>query len=358
MSSTSSGQEMQYHPVHFALLVGFSGVATTAVVLRLWARKALKQTFKLHDYLIVVGLIFALAETSVNVYSCCFPVQRRIGTVPERLGLQLLFLSPVLWATAVTIIRATIIVLYVQIFPIRTFNIACYTTLGVNVAFGLSAVIADCLICRPITYRWAPSMVNGSCGDQKSLDMYVAVMNLLLDVEIVILPMPIVWRLRMARSKKMALSGMFGMGVIICATTVYRVQQTSTIGDPTDLHAQETYCNIALLTSLEALLGVISACLPLLKPLWCKIRGSQPERAIKATELGKMPILMRRGQMENSSSGHPSSEDYTSTTDFVSFERAVEGECEIQGLSRPVSARVLESATPGKPQSGMGMLQV
>ena len=89
MSSTSSGQEMQYHPVHFALLVGFSGVATTVVVLRLWARKVLKQTFKLHDYLIVLGLVratpnivdwpcllkiddlqtFALAETSVNVYS-------------------------------------------------------------------------------------------------------------------------------------------------------------------------------------------------------------------------------------------------------------------------------------------------
>ena len=89
MSSTSSGQEMQYHPVHFALLVGFSGIATTAMILRLWARKVLKQTFKLHDYLIVLGLvrntqsivdwpcllkmddlqIFALAETSVNVYS-------------------------------------------------------------------------------------------------------------------------------------------------------------------------------------------------------------------------------------------------------------------------------------------------
>ena len=61
MNSTSSGydesQEMQYHPFHFALLVGFSGVATTAVILRFWARKVLKQTFKLHDYLIVLGLV-------------------------------------------------------------------------------------------------------------------------------------------------------------------------------------------------------------------------------------------------------------------------------------------------------------
>ena len=57
-------------------------------------------------------------------------------------------------------------------------------------------------------------MVDGSCGDQKLLDMYVAVMNLLLDVEIVILPMPIVWGLKMVRTKKVALSGMFGIGVM------------------------------------------------------------------------------------------------------------------------------------------------
>ena len=64
-------------------------------------------------------------------------------------------------------------------------------------------------------------MVNGSCGDQKSLDMYIAVMNLLLDVEIVILPMPIVWGLKMARSKKVALSGMFGIGVMYGSRSDY-----------------------------------------------------------------------------------------------------------------------------------------
>ena len=111
-------------------------------------------------------------------------------------------------------IRTAIIFLYIQIFPLPPFKIACYMTLGVNIAFGVSAVIADCLICRPITYRWAPSMVNGSCGDQKSFDLYVAVMNLLLDVELVILPMPIVWGLKMARCKKTALSGIFGIGVM------------------------------------------------------------------------------------------------------------------------------------------------
>lgn len=125
-----------------------------------------------------------------------------------------MFLSPILWVTAVTIIRAAIIILYIQIFPTRSFSIASYVALAVNVVFGASAVIADCLICQPITYRWAPTMVDGSCGDQRLLDMYIAILNLLQDVAVVILPMPVLWGLQLAKSKKVALSCMFGIGIM------------------------------------------------------------------------------------------------------------------------------------------------
>ena len=77
---------MQYHLPHFILLVVSSGFATTAVVLRFWARKIKNQPLALHDYLTVLGLvsildssepnliyspcqIFALAETGVSIYS-------------------------------------------------------------------------------------------------------------------------------------------------------------------------------------------------------------------------------------------------------------------------------------------------
>lgn len=125
-----------------------------------------------------------------------------------------MFLSPILWVTAVTTIRAAIIFLYIQIFPTRSFRVTCYAALAVNVVFGASAVIADCLVCQPITYRWAPSMVDGSCGDQKALDMSIAVSNLLQDVLAVVLPMPILWGLQMERSRKVGLSCMFGIGIL------------------------------------------------------------------------------------------------------------------------------------------------
>ena len=125
---------------------------------------------------------------------------------------KLMFLAPILWVTAVTLIRSAIVSLYYQILPTRSLHLTCYAVLAVNVIFGASAVLADCLICRPITYRWGPTTVHGSCGNQKLLDMIIAIANLLQDVVVVVMPLPIVWHLRIPKDDKLGLSCMFGLG--------------------------------------------------------------------------------------------------------------------------------------------------
>ena len=46
------------------------------------------------------------------------------------------------------------------------------------------------------------------------LSLFIAICNFLQDVIIVVLPMPILWNLQMAVSRKVALTGMFGMGIV------------------------------------------------------------------------------------------------------------------------------------------------
>ena len=56
----------------------------------------------------------------------------------------------------------------------------------------------------------------------------------------------------------------------ICVLTLYRLYRTVSL-DPKDW--QEGYAVIILLTCLEALLGVVNACLPALKPVVAQIRS-------------------------------------------------------------------------------------
>ena len=59
---------------------------------------------------------------------------------------------------------------------------------------------------------------NLSCTSKIDLenltDFLVLIFNLLLDVVVVVLPIPTLWRLQMPIRKKMMLSGMFGLGTL------------------------------------------------------------------------------------------------------------------------------------------------
>ena len=115
---------------------------------------------------------------------------------------------------AVTTIRVSIVLLYIHIFPIRRFLHVCYSVLAFNVLFFVTTVLAECLICRPLSYRWDHTIKGGSCGEVKALSLHIAIVNLLQDVIVVVLPMPVLWSLRLARARKVALSCIMGLGIL------------------------------------------------------------------------------------------------------------------------------------------------
>lgn len=72
-------------------------------------------------------------------------------------------------------------------------------------------IISSFTVCQPFSYFWDKSQ-KGRCGDQIALYMAGGIFNLLLDVTVVVLPMPMLWGLQMARRKKVGLTGVFGLG--------------------------------------------------------------------------------------------------------------------------------------------------
>ena len=228
---------------------------------------------------------------------------------------------------------------------------ACYGALLFNMTFLITTIIADCLICRPISYRWDFSIKGASCGDEKKLSLFIAIVNFLQDVIVVVLPMPVLWQLQMAVSRKASLTCMFGMGILwgswlpwlqvigqqrrvtwllisiwcrIRAVTIYRIQVTATIDNPSSPSSQKAYAIIALLTSLETLLGIITACLPILKPITKRLWSPLPKRrsdANKPSPSASIPIMMRISHMFTASSKKHSSGERIASSDLTWYEK-------------------------------------
>ena len=118
-----------------------------------------------------------------------------------------------MWVLAVTTIRVAVILLYIHIFPSRRFRLICVGVIGLNFFFLVSTILAECLICRPISSHWDLAMVGASCGNEQALALYTASLNLLQDVVVVFLPMPVLWSLQLAPHKEFGVTLMFGVGV-------------------------------------------------------------------------------------------------------------------------------------------------
>ena len=91
----------------------------------------------------------------------------------------------------------------------------------------------------------------------------------------------------------------------ICAITAYRVQITATIGF---LDSEDHIRINTLLLSFEAILGVTTACPPVLKPVFSKLRDSTRKLGgrkctNKVLMSASIPISMRVSQMWKSISG-------------------------------------------------------
>lgn len=288
---------------HVVVLSVFSFLALVAVIFRLWARKIQRNTWESNDYLIVVGLIWALALSVFTMHSNIYwdlgGDDTQYGS-PEAIGklvvlqFKALIVGQVTWAVAVTFIRASVLALYIRIFRTRSFRMTCYITHGMNAAFGAATILGACLICQPLSYNWDHSIRGGYCGDQRSLDLFIGIFNLIMDVTVVLLPMPVLWGLQMAMGKKLVLSSMFGLGIIICVITLIRIDITRWNHGS---NAQQIYSLLALFTCLEALLGVINACLPVLKPIFNKLGDSSASQWLSSVMSGTIPIFMRPSQM-------------------------------------------------------------
>ena len=119
-----------------------------------------------------------------------------------------------LWPTANTLVKISVLHFYIKVFSVRTLARCAYALGGLTLAYWFSTVMTAFLICRPFAYNWDKVTINGHCGDVSTYYLSTAIVNLLIDVLIVALPLPLLWSLQMKTSRKIALTGIFSLGAM------------------------------------------------------------------------------------------------------------------------------------------------
>ncbi|KAL8961642.1 MAG: hypothetical protein Q9193_001837 [Seirophora villosa] len=149
---------------------------TIFVALRLACRRHLKAPFSHDDIAIVVALV------SISVTSSLFG--RRSVTV------------------------------FINQTTSTWFRVAWYIITVWCFLWGISTFIAAVFQCTPVSYLWTQfsGKTKGKCVDFTALLIATAAVNIFTDVAVLVLPMPMVWKMKIQKAQKLAVSGIFLLG--------------------------------------------------------------------------------------------------------------------------------------------------
>lgn len=75
-------------------------------------------------------------------------------------------------------------------------------------------VLIGILICQPVAMNWNQLTPGGRCGNQNAAFSAVGYIDLLSDLIILVLPIPIVLKLQLPMANKIGLSAIFGAGIL------------------------------------------------------------------------------------------------------------------------------------------------
>lgn len=112
----------------------------------------------------------------------------------------------------ITPAKISLLLFYVRIFCIRRFQILVYLVGSLVLAIGITVFFQTIFQCSPIPYGWDRSVGPGTCIDQITFYRYISPFNVLTGILILILPLPLVWKLQAPRAQKVALTAVFVLG--------------------------------------------------------------------------------------------------------------------------------------------------
>ncbi|KAJ5197350.1 hypothetical protein N7449_007829 [Penicillium cf. viridicatum] len=254
-------------------------LGTTAVILRLAAPMKTQESRKLavDDYLIIAALLFSWGTAISCFISIPFGNGYHLQSLTKSEFItvwKILFAYVMIYATAVTFTKSSIVFFYGRIFNFRwSLGFCMFLVLG----YWVTIIVTVAVACRPLSYFWLaytdPTAI-GVCIDVPTFFFGNGIGAMLIDVIILCMPMPTIYKLQMQLSQKVAVMGILLLGSFVCVASICRIiaLQKNTQG----IDATWTMAPVFIWSCVEPFVGIICACLPTFGPFfrrwWAKVR--------------------------------------------------------------------------------------
>ncbi|KAI4860998.1 hypothetical protein F4820DRAFT_83025 [Hypoxylon rubiginosum] len=271
-SYESCGQEGEDRTAIIRILAFvFGGLGLVAFILRCLARLIGPHDWGHDDSVMLLAMIFEIAFCALSVPISEAGLGLDMWFVPHDNITQILklyYIDELLYITVLALIKISMLFFYLKVFPKKSFRICTYALILINLVY---AVVYDLLLifqCNPISGAWRTwdGEFEAQCISINGLGWSAAAINIALDLAVIFLPLPELYKLSLSLRKRLQIMAMFAVGFFITIVSIVRLYSLIRFG--TTSNVTQDYVEVGYWSTIEVPVGIICACMPAVRSLF------------------------------------------------------------------------------------------
>ncbi|KAE8421934.1 hypothetical protein BDV36DRAFT_291750 [Aspergillus pseudocaelatus] len=212
--------DKNHHRLMIALAITTPTITYTVIILRILSRLWTVRKLWWDDWMHILAGVFAIP---LSIFGN-FCVSQGFGLHLYDIKVESLtqitdlffwwYMCQVFWPFTVFFVKMSILLLYLRIFPIALFRRFDFLCIGFLIVSFLVTTPMAIWQCRPLRAAWDYDIDNARCLKIASVAYANASLNIITEVLILILPLPVLRTLHVPRRKKIALISVFSVGIM------------------------------------------------------------------------------------------------------------------------------------------------
>ncbi|RPA90572.1 hypothetical protein L873DRAFT_431643 [Choiromyces venosus 120613-1] len=254
-------------------------VASVVVLARIYCRGIIMKFIGGDDYCILFATATAVVLTVLLCKSAEYGAGKHVRDIPMDNIIQIVKIGygmQILYIVVMTFTKASLLLLLIRLVRNRRMSILIWSIFGFMGAFAFASFWATVFTCTPPSYAWnkmdETRPHKGRCGNFKALQYWVPAGNILMDFVLWLLPLKLIYPLKLPRAQKIGLYIVFILGAMVFISATVRISlilKLSVFGPGCSDVTWSTY-PIGVWSIVEATVGIICSSLPTLRPLFKK----------------------------------------------------------------------------------------
>ncbi|KAJ4393528.1 hypothetical protein N0V93_002740 [Gnomoniopsis smithogilvyi] len=251
-------------PQIVAISLTFTAVSFMTCCLRIYVRAFLIKAFGADDWAILcswVG-ICGYAVTSIIQTRWGLGILKLDDMPTENIENFLLiqYIGSPFYVLCLFGFKFSLLMSYLRFIQFGFWNLATRIMVVVIVSAHIAFAFGFIFTCNPIPKSWDSSITSGSCLGMPFYTAFSA-LTIIFDIIIILLPFHVIISTQLQTRKKVAILGLFTLGIFITVVQVIRFSTIKSLSNLLDSARPITW------SIIEGNLGIITTCIPTLAPL-------------------------------------------------------------------------------------------